>query len=330
MAGSLTWETDGSTYYSDELSDILRTSVQPLTKFRQFADVRFAKQLHRGDTYRWNRYSDVTTQGRRLREDQPMPQTDFTAAQTNLTITEWGNSVPFSGKLQKLAKHDVIEIVSKALKNDARKAMDIAAWEQFKATSLKMVPTSGTSSTSITLTTNGTTAATNNIAMGADHIKAISDLMSERNIPPFRGDDYMVISHPTTFRPVKNDLETINQYTNQGIDRIFRGEVGRYEGFRFIEQNFIPKGNADNATTFDPYSQTAQAWANGKSSWAYFFGEDTVGEATVIPEEVRAKLAEDYGRAKGIAWYYLGGFGIIHPSTDDVAQERIFWWSSAT
>ena len=74
--------------------------------------------------------------------------------------------------------------------------------------------------------------------------KAIADAMEEANLPPYTGDDYAGIGHPTTFRPMKNDLETINQYTEVGIGRIFRGEIGRYEQIRFGKQNQIPKGGA--------------------------------------------------------------------------------------
>ena len=36
----------------------------------------------------------------------------------------------------------------------------------------------------MTLTTNGTVTITNNVALGNGHVKAIVDLMKERNIPP--------------------------------------------------------------------------------------------------------------------------------------------------
>jgi hypothetical protein len=55
-------------------------------------------------------------------------------------------------------------------------------------------------------------------------------------------------------------------------------------------------------------------------------GGDTVTEAIVIPEEIRSKIPGDYGRSKGIAWYYLGGFGLVHP---DAANGRIVKWDSA-
>lgn len=329
MAGQL-WSVaaEGGYMYSDELSDVIRQQLQPLTKFRQLCDAKDGtdKGLHRGAKFYWDVYSNVANQGRRLSETGPIPETGFTVAQKNLTVTEAGNSVPYTGLLQALAKHEVTSIIDKTLKDDARKYFDIEAFLQFKNTKLRVGPTSGNSTTAVTLDTNGTCSTTNGVALGTGHIKATVDLMKERNIPPVQGDDYACIGHVTTFRNFKNSMETINQYTETGLVHIYNGEMGRYEGTRFIEQNFIPKGGAADSTSYDPWSGTADAWNGGLSSWAFFFGGDTVTEAMVIPEEIRAKIPGDFGRSKAIAWYYLGGFGIVH---DDALNSRIVMWDSA-
>lgn len=305
MTGQL-WSvsTEGGYSYSDELSDYLRMQAQPLTKFRQLCDAAdgTSKGLHRGESFKWNVYSNIGTQGRTLDERVPIPESGFTILQKSLTVTEAGNSVPYTGKLEAMAKHDIKTIIDKTLKDDARKFFDIAAHTQFKLTPLRVAPTGGNSTTAVTLTTNSATATTNNVALGTGHVKAISDTMKERNIPPYLGDDYIAISHPSTYRTYKNSLETIKQYTELGLQHIFAGEIGRYENFRHIEQNFIPKGGANDSTTFDPYTGTADVWNNALSSWVFFMGGDTVTEAIVIPEEVRAKIPGDFGRSKAIAW----------------------------
>jgi len=53
--------------------------------------------------------------------------------------------------------------------------------------------------------------------------------------------------------------------------------------------------------------------------------EDTVAEAIAVPEEMRGKIPGDFGRSKGVAWYYLGGFGLVHTT---VAQVRVVKWES--
>jgi len=330
MAGQIwTVAGEGGFAYSDELSDYMRIVTQQLTKFRQFCDAPDGEQkgLNRGDLFHWNVYTNIGTQGRQLDERQAMPEGGFTILQRTLTITEAGMSVPFTGKLMDLAKHDIMAIINQTLKNDARKFFDIQAFLQFKQTVLRAAPTAGTSLTSVTVSTGGSTAITNNVGLNTGHIKALSDYAKEANIPPFKDDDYMMISRPTTYRPFKNTLEGIKQYTVLGIAEIFAGEIGRYENTRFIEQTFIPAGGSDASVLFDPYAQVADPWTNGLSSWAFLFGADTVTEAIALPEEIRAKIPDDYGRSRGVAWYYLGGFGICHP---DAANAKIVMWDSAT
>ena len=193
-----------------------------------------------------------------------------------MTITEYGNSVPYTGKLDDLSEHPVKEIIGKVLKNDAKKAFDIAAYNQFKAAPVRAVPTGGTSTTALTITTNGTATLTNNVAMGKEHVKLIVDEMKERNIPPYSGDDYVALARPRTFRQLKNDLESIHQYTDEGFHMILNGEIGRYENTRFVEQTNI----------------ASLAWANAKSDRAIFFGNDMVAEGIAVPEEMRGKIPE--------------------------------------
>lgn len=299
--------------YSGELSSTLRNALQPMTRFVQHCDADdfTDKGLHTGDAFQWNVYSDVGTQGTTLTEGTSMPETSFSIAQGSGTVSEFGNSVPYSGVLDDRSEHPVKQIIHKALKNDCAKAFEIAAHAQFDATPLTVTPASGTSATAITVETSGTPTATNNLAMNNTHVKLISDQMKERNIPTYSDGNYRCIGRPSTFRSFKDDLEAIHQYQDQGFGLIMNGELGRsYEGIRFFEQTAIP----------------SQAWSNGVSDQAFFFGEDTVMEAIVVPPEIRGKLPGDYGRDKGVAWYAQEGFALTHTQAD---QARILEWASA-
>ena len=320
MAGQV-WSvnTSGGYMYALNLSRQLRMAVQPIVKFRQFCDVKDAAHqgLHRGDTFHWNVFSDVSTQGATLTETNTVPETSFTIAQGTMTITEAGNSVPWTGKLDDLSEQPVAEVIRKVLKTDAKKAFDNLASAEFNKAALRVAPTGGSSATAVTLTTNSVCTITNSLALSNNHVKSIVDVMKERNIPAYTGDDYYAIAWPTTFRAFKDDIETLKSYVDQGFRMIMNGEIGRYDGVRFIEQTFKSKGSIGTAAT---------TWTNGLSDWVVFFGEDTVAEAVAVPEEIRGKIPGDYGRDRGIAWYYLGGFGIVHTQA---AQNRIVIWDSA-
>jgi N4-gp56 family major capsid protein len=313
MSGQL-WSVNsiGGFMSARKLSKKLRFSLFNACKFRQFADVKDASQQgkKKGDLFTWDVYSTVATQGSTINETNTMPETNFTITQGTLTITEAGNSVPYSGKLDNLSEHPVTEIINKVLTQDGKQAFDTLAHTQFNATPLRVVPTAGTSTSALTLTTNGTATLTNNVALGKRHIGLVEDLMKERNINPYIGDDYYCLAWPSTLRTLKNDLEGVHQYTTEGLQMIKKGEVGKYNNVRFVEQTNIAKSS----------------WTNSSSDWAFFFGQDTVAEGIAVPEEMRGKIPTDYGRSKGIAWYYLGGFGLVHTVA---ANARVVKWDSA-
>jgi len=310
MAGQV-WATDtlGGYMYSDELSETLRTELQPNCRFRQMCDVEEGKGLNKGDKLYWNVYSDVQTAGGQLAESSAMPETNFNIRQESMTVQEFGNSVPFTGKLDNLSKQPVEKIVKKVLKNDARKTIDRAAHAQFNLTPLTVSAASGTSTSAIVTEETGCTI-TNDVALSKEHVKKIADEMKERDIIPFDGDSYVALARPSSLRTFNDELEEISMYVESGFGMIMHGERGRYEGIRFVEQTNI----------------ASESWTNAKSDAVFFFGADTVAEGIVIPEEVRGKIPTDYGRSKGVAWYYLGNFGLCHT---DAANARILKWDSA-
>lgn len=310
MAGQV-WETNtaGGFMYSGELSDVLRNALQPMTRFVQHCDADdfTDKGLHAGDAFQWNVYSDVVTAGARIDENQRMPETGFTISQKSGTIFEFGNSVPYSGRLDDASRHPVKQIIHKALKNDCVKAFENEAHDQFESTLL--VATS-TSATAFALVETGTAGGAHTDELSNDHVKGISDTMKERNIPVYNDGNYRAIFRPSDLRDFKNDLETLHQHVDEGFQRLLNGEVGRHwEGIRFFEQTVIPDAGFTN------------------SGQGFFFGDDTVIEAIVTPPEIRGKLPGDFGRDKGIAWYAQEGFAIVH---DVAIDSRIIEWGSTS
>lgn len=93
MAGQV-WavNTEGGYMYSDNLSDYLRSSNFPLTKYRPLADAKDFSDLGygKGDVVHWNIYQDVTNGGGTLNEGTAIAQTGFTIGQGTATVHEWG------------------------------------------------------------------------------------------------------------------------------------------------------------------------------------------------------------------------------------------------
>ena len=331
MSGQL-WLTNslGGFYYSLNLSKELRMGVQATSKFRQFADVRDAwgKVTRAGQTFTWDTVPMMSRANRALSETNTIPQGNHTVYQGTLTMSERGFSVPYTEMLESMSQFAVKQPIMKVLKYDAMCDIDCLVHQQFNKTPLRVAATA--SADNVTLTTNSTATLTNSVPMSKINVRSIVDTMKERNIPMYTSDSYFAIARPNGLRGLKNDLESIHQYTETGLEMIMNGEIGRYEDTRFVEQTVIPKGGAADSTTFDPFTDTSDAWNVATAGdWVFFFGADTVCEAVHTEEEIRAKIADDYGRSKGIAWYALLGYGITHNDSGNVGQARIVKFDSA-
>ena len=329
MAGQLfAVNSLGGFMASFNLSKELRQGVRATNKFRQFADVRdaWSKVTKSGQTFTWDTVPMMSRANRALTETNTMPQGNHTIYQGTLTVSERGFSVPYSEMLESMAMMSVRAPIMKVLKYDAMCDIDVTVWTEFNKTPLRAAATA--SADAITLTTNSTATLTVSVGMSKVNVRSIVDNMKDRNIPFYDGESYYAIARHGGLRALKNDMESIHQYTESGLEKIRNGEIGRYEETRFVEQTVIPKGGAADSTTFNAYTDTADAW-NTAGDWCFFFGEDTVCEAVHTEEEIRAKIPDDYGRSKGVAWYALVGYGITHNDSNNIAQARIVKFDSA-
>lgn len=338
MSGQI-WSVadEGGYMWAPNLSEYLRLQNLPVVKWRQLCDVKEndadGKPLvgkGRGEKWYWNVYTKLSNKGRAIEETERMPESGFKVTQNAGTMTEYGQAVPYTGKLDDLSEQPVKDIINKILKIDVAETFDIAAWTQFNRAAIRVAPSSGNSTTALTADYTGTCTTTNAIAFQKEHARLVEVFMKERNIPAYENGDYLAVARPQTYATLKSNLEAIQTYTETGLAQIKNGEIGRYAGIRFIEQTHIPAGGAADSTTFNPQTGTADAWDNAKSDWIFFMGADTVAEGIAIPEEIRGKIPDDYGRGRGIAWYALEGFGLSHPDTGTTSNCRVVKWDSST
>ena len=246
------------------------------------------------------------------------------------------NSIPLTQKVQNLSRFDIDKILRDGLMDDMVKCLDGLAERQFNKTKLRYV---GSSASTYALTTNGTTTTVATSALNTYHLRKMILELTKRNVPGWQkaGGGYTLIASHEAAEGLLGALESVYQYTEAGVSRLFAGEIGKYFDTRVVADGyasrFIYNSTARTSTsiqaasTTDGYVSTAwSAAANVLSGPAYLFGSPTVMEAIAVQEEIRAKEITDYGRSHGIAWYYLGGFQLVW---DDAANSRIIKWDSA-
>jgi N4-gp56 family major capsid protein len=316
------WATNsvGGFLANTVLDQYLHYSAQPLVRFRQFTELKRALGKHAGATFNWNKIANVDSYGGELTETNTVHKAEQTISTGSLTITEYGNSIPYTFKLETLSEFDVKEMIRKGLLDDFRKCMDGLVELEFAKTPIKYV---GLTARTFSLSTDSTVTDSNSINLNGYHIKNCIDELIKRNVAPYDGNNYVCIASPEAMRGAFDYLETVPyMYTQKGSEKIFNGEVGKYYNCRFVLDNWATR------YTYSPTARTmtAKSWGNAKSMDAYFFGADTVMEAVAQPETILPKEVTDYGRSKGLAWLFLGGYAIQWTAEADA---RIVHWTSA-
>lgn len=293
------------------LTQKLRSVSQPMFRFRQFVDVKEAIGKNRGDTWLFDKISNVATQGGTLVETNTIPQTNYTIVQGTGKISEFGNSVPYTGKLEVLGQFQIEPVTEQKLRDDMVKVLESNCGSQYTATQFIAVMSS---TNSVVFTTNGTATATATANLTAANVRSTVDFMKKKLIPRYDGRNYVCIASVASLSGMHSDTGAggwvdVSKYTDSFAKNIFAGEVGEYYTTRFVEETGFLSNTIGSGSTLGQ---------------AVFFGNDNVYEAVAIPEEIRVKVSIDYGRDQGLAWYALLGYQIVWNFTTDAEQHIVY------
>ncbi len=317
MASPL-WVNDSGVHFSAKLSKFLRYAAQPMLKFRKYVELKDAFGKEPGDSFNWDKVANVGTHGHKLNETSTMPVSSQAITKGTLTITEYGNSIPFSFKLEALSQFELENIIRKGLTDDMVKITDASCHAKFNATPLRYV---GTTTAGGVVTTNGTATATNTSALNELHVRGMELELDKR----FNTGPYIFIGALEAIDSLKGAMVSVQQYSEMGYQKISEDEVGTVHGVRFFKENNATRNIYDLETTTTG-SPTAKSWPGTASLEGFMFAGTPVIEAVAVPEQIRAKEVTDYGRSKGLAWYWLGGHEV---EWSDAGQAKIIKWASA-
>lgn len=293
------------------LSQKLRSVAQPLFRWRQFVDAKEAIGKNRGDTFLFDKMQNVATQGGVLIETNTIPETQFVTNQGTCVITEYGNAIPFTQKLENLAQFQLEPATEQRLRDDMVKVLESACGTQYTNTEFIAVCVA---TNSTTISTNGTASGTATANLSGSNTRDIVNFMTKKLIPKYDGRNYVCIAGVTALSGMHADTaaggwQDISKYTVTFAPNVFAGEVGEFFKTRFVEET----GFLSNAIG------TGAAFGQ-----AVFFGADQVYEAVAVPEEIRVKIPMDYGRDMGLAWYSLLGFKTVWNFNVDAEQHIVF------
>lgn len=314
---SFQWQFDAPSgvYKNHKLSSQIREAAIAETKFMQFVrpEPGYGKKM--GESINITRVSNVSVPtSSNLEENVRIPEDNVTLSTQAITVAENGRSIPFTSFAADLSHLDLRNVIQKQLKNQMKLLLDIDAATAFKAGQVKAIPT-GISA--LTFDTDGTASSAATVNLNMYHLEEIRDYMfSTLHIEPAVGDDYIGLIATKAKRGIMRDpaWEDWKKYTDPSAK--FNSEVGRAENIRMVEVN--------HASALSGSKGTGSVLGEG-----VFFGEDAVVMAVAEDPELRAKMADDYGRSQGVAWYGIYSFGQIWSDSASAGEARVVHLTSS-
>lgn len=300
----------GGWFHNPRLSQQLRHALTPLMKFRQFVDIKEGWGKGVGDTLYFDKIGNISTAGGTLVETNAMPEHQFTITRGTIAISEWGNSIPYTGKLEALSNFDVQNPTIRVLRDDMASVLDKACGLEFKKTGRKYIGTATAGGTLESIADGDTLASGKSVKGGWKlfHIKECVKELKSRDVPKYDGENYICIASVYFLNEIMKGTEWLDNVRYGDPARLFAGEIGRCYGVRFIEETNYLLDTIGSASDFGE---------------AVLFGREAVMEGIVTPEEIRAKVPTDYGRSKGLAWYGIMGWEKMWKHTDSGQDAHI-------
>lgn len=294
------WLTNtlGGYLFSPKLSKQMREQAAPMFVFRNFVDIS-EKGLgaNKGDKVPYVKRLRITSRGGTLVETATMPKTSIKFITGSLGVTEYGNGVDYTQKLETLAEFNMKDQYQKGLVQDQKDTIDNAIATEFQSGLFKAV---ATSTASTVFTSDGTATATANANISDKNWRDIVDQLGKKQVPKFKGGDfYMGILSINSMRGVYDYLQAVAQYAEPEFR--FKNEVGQYYGARGVVENNILSNAKGSGSVFGE---------------ALFFGDEAVIESVAKPEELRYE-ENDVGRSKTLAWYAIMGWKKMWDLTTD-------------
>lgn len=289
------------------VNDLL-LSAMPVMRYEQFAVVRRDLTASPGQTITFSKYNNLTLGGA-LSEETDLETKSMSKSTVSITVTEYGNAVGLTQKFMTLSFMDELQTASILLGRDYAVVTDSMLRDALFSGSQIILANNRANKWSI--------VASDTLSL-PDIDKAV-ELLATQNALKYvdaNGEYYASFVHPHVAASIKSALISVRQYAYPEL--IFKGEVGEYNGVRFIETTNVPNGAASSTTPgFDP--TLVAGYDNGGGNLnqvalykSAIFGQNSYGWAIALDVELREDPGySKFGRKRGLAWYAIMGAGKI-------------------
>lgn len=292
FASATSWTDLVETAYDREVNWALRD--EPL--FRNVVDYKPKRQAMPGDTVVLTLHQDIATATTPLAEtDSGFSQAVLAPIRVPVTIDEYGSHVKWTIKLAKLAfSQPEMEIV-KLLGRSQADSMDLLLKTAIDlGTGYLRHGAAGVFSA---------VAARNTVAspMTAALVRLARTKLVAAKAMTHSGGSFMAYIHPDVSHDLRSEAGP-NSWSEPHVysepANIWAGEIGKYEGIRFIETTRATRFAAAGAASADVFP-------------TYVFGSQALAEVCVIePHSVIGPVTDPLKRVFPIGWHAMCGWAV--------------------
>jgi len=144
------------------------------------------------------------------------------------------------------------------------------------------------------------------MTLRAEEVRYAFNRLQRNDVPALGAGFYAAVIHPDTAYDLKGETgnaawRTPHSYVDP--EEIYNGEIGEFEGFRFVVSSHASYLADGGSSAVDLY-------------YNYFFGFQALAYAEGIPPSMRTSGPLDkMQRLMNVFWYGLFGFGELRPSS---------------
>jgi N4-gp56 family major capsid protein len=272
----------------------VRAALRSLPVMRSVADLRPVSMTNPGTTLKFAVYDNLTAATTALTETSDVtPVALGNPSQVTVTVTEYGNAVEQTEKVNLAAFSDIDTMIGDAIAYNAADTLD-----KLVATALTggtVVKYGGTRTSTATLTASDVLSTT--------MLRKAQTTLLEASAQPRIGDLYTLFIHPRQAFDLRAETGSggfvdIHKYTTENVGNLLTGTIGVLEGFQVVQTTRVPSG-ADGASSATVYKAVA-------------VGKEALLEANVYDvQTVIAPQIDILRRKSALGWKYFGGWGIF-------------------
>jgi len=290
-------------------------ALRPELYFDAAADIQPTHQSMPGASVAFTIVNDLPIQASALTETTDVSTVALSDSQVTLTLAEYGNAVLTTAKLRGTSYVDIDPIVANVVGYNAGVSIDTIA---------RAALDSGTNvqfASGLGATTLGAAGATSRATVGASATLSSLDIrvararLRSQNVPTFGG-MYVGYIHPDLVADLQG--ESISGSNVQGWraphvyaqpGEIWTGELGAYEGVRWIETPRAPVFQGAGASSTNVYGTMIL----GRQALAKTYS--TLDGNGAFPHVVPGPITDRLRRFVPLGWYWLGAYGIFRQAS---------------